>query len=88
MSKEDRERNTDRIRMENPKWEDVKKIFDSTNLINTNEEKQGNLYEDLFKVLESREKILSFQELLSVVKAVELELIRTYLKEMEDRKHR
>ena len=88
MSKEDRERNTDRIRMENPKWEDVKKIFDSTNLINTNEEKQGNLYEDLFKVLESREKILSFQELLSVVKAVELEIIRTYLKEMEDRKHR
>ena len=88
MSEETRRQNNNKIRMENPKWEDVKKIFDSTNLINTNEEKQGNLYEDLFKVLESREKILSFQELLSVVKAVELEIIRTYLKEMEDRKHR
>ena len=86
MSDKTRKKNADKIRMENPKWEDVKKIFDSTSLINTNEEKQGNLYEDLFKVLESREKILSFQELLSVVKAVELEIIRTYLQEMEKRK--
>ena len=87
MSDKTRKKNTDKIRMENPKWEDVKKIFDSANLINTNEGKQGNLYEDIFKVLESREKILSFQELLSVVKAVELEIIRTYLQEMEKRKH-
>ena len=87
MSDKARKKNINKIRMENPKWEDVKNIFHSTNLINTNEEKQGNLYEDLFKVLELREKTLSFQEILSVVKAVELEIIRTYLLEMEKRKH-
>ena len=91
MSEKDRISN--KLRAENPKWKDVCKVFTDPSLVNTNPKRQSELYEDIFKVLEREnveergDETLYFNEILSVVKAVELEMIRTYLLEKERKKY-